>query len=330
MFLSGTDPGDLATSSHGAQRSPSRSPPGFPRSHRACPAPEQPVPPAAPGGSSGPQPPPRSPTWRPRRRQPRAGGTAPPPPAPPRRRGAARGTRGTAAEPRSPSLSLPLALPAGRPTEAGRAGGSRSPSRFLLHPRRGRNCRAAAAPRRGQVRALTASEEPSGAAAATKFRALSQETESESEGVRAEGREGAVCARHGPALPAPRSAPPPGAAAATLTCSCRCCSSCCCPAPEVPRRVLAVAAWVQPGSVRSVLSPPLLSRGGGRVWERPSPQREPRAGPCPRLRSAPQRARCRAEGGAAAAAASCGGWGLGGFGHPDMGKHRGLRCRSSE
>lgn len=284
MFLSGIDPGDLATSSHGAQRSPSRSPPGFPRSHRACPAPEQPVPPAAPGGSSGPQPPPRSPTWRPRRRQPRAGGTAPPPPAPPRRRGAARGTRGTAAEPRSPSLSLPLALPAGRPTEAGRAGGSRSPSRFLLHPRRGRNCRAAAAPRRGQVRALTASGEPSGAAAATKFRALSQETESESEGVRAEGREGAVCARHGtarrsppraplrprvqlrPRSPAPAAAAPP-AAAPPRRCRAGCWlslpgfspapSAPCCPPLSSP---VAVAAC---GSARALSGSPALGPARG-------------------------------------------------------------------
>lgn len=212
MFLSGTDRGDLAAAPHGARRSRSRSPTGFPRSRSRLPRTEGagPVPGSPRGGLGrpGPQPPPRSPTWRLRRRQPRGRGHSPaasrPIPVPRRCPGAHGGQR---AEPRGPSISLPLALPAGRPTEAGRAGGSRSPSRFLLHPRRGRNCRAAAAPRRGQVRALTASEEPSGAAAAAEFRALSRERERarEREGVRAEGRE-EQCVP-GTARPSPPRAP---------------------------------------------------------------------------------------------------------------------------
>lgn len=326
-------PGDLAASLLGAQRSPSRlsplhvplaslrsrrSRPQQPRGARAGRG-RNPLPAAQHGGSGGGSP---GPGAQSRRLPPHPGAEALP--------GAHGGGRLSPGDPQAPSVSL---CPPGAPRKPGgpEAAGARLASSFT---HAGQELRAAAAPRRGQVRALTASGEPSGAAAAatTEFRWLSRETESESEGVRAEGRD--VCpARHSPARPSWRS--PPRAPLRPRSCSL------CSPAhPALPRPAGAVpgagcpcSLWVPP--VPAALS--LCSPGGDRVWSARALSGSPALGPARApFGSAPGLAavlRVLREG-LRVHQRSCGVWGLFGrfwsAGHPSTAKHRGLRCRSSE
>lgn len=282
VFLRGTEPGaDAAASPHGARRCP-RCSPGWPRSVRGTAGLR------AEPGRAGPAAPRPQPNMEAPEEAAPGRGTAPPPPAPPRRRGAARATRGTAAEPRDPrSPSLPLALSAERPTEAERAGGSRARLASSFTPggagTAGRRQRRAGSryghsPRPGSRREPR--PPPSFGRCPGKQRARAKEC-----GRSGGGREQSVpgTARRSP----PRAPPRPGAAAAALTCSsrrrssCRCCSSC-----AAPPRSCRARRWLSLPGLPAAPSPP-LSRGGGRVWERPSPQREPCSGPRPRLRSAP-------------------------------------------